>query len=104
MPNIKSAKKRLVVTDRQTKENAVIRTKVKNAVKKFNTLLSEGKIEEAKKFLPEAMSTIDKAACIYHKNALARKKAHLSKNLYAYEHDAVVPAAGTEEIKEEKAE
>ncbi|MEG1529412.1 MAG: 30S ribosomal protein S20, partial [Clostridia bacterium] len=37
MPNIKSAKKRVLVSARQNAENVTKKTRVKNAIKKFNT-------------------------------------------------------------------
>lgn len=81
MPNIKSQIKRLKVTARQDEINARIRTSVRNAIKKFNTSIEAKDIETAKALLPTTISMIDKANSIYHKNTIARKKAHVSKAL-----------------------
>ncbi len=81
MPNIKSQVKRLKVTARQDDENTRIRTFVRNQIKKFNAVIEAKDVEKAKALLPETVSAIDKAKCIYHKNTISRKKAHVSKAL-----------------------
>ena len=85
MPNIKSAKKRVLVNEKKTAQNKNIRSEVKTEIKKVLTLISEGKLEEAKAALPCAFSVIDAAASknIYHKNNAANKKAKLAKKLDA---------------------
>jgi len=44
MANIKSAKKRVLVSKRQHDENVVKKTRVKNAVKKFESAVKENSI------------------------------------------------------------
>ena len=76
MPNIKSAKKRVLVNDKKTEQNKNIRSEVKTAMKKVDLLVKEGKLEEAKAALSAAFASID-AACsknIYHKNNASNKK------------------------------
>lgn len=83
MPNIKSAKKRVLVNEKKNEQNKNIRSEVKTEIKKILTLVKEGKIEEAKASLPQAFSVID-AACsknIYHANNAANKKAKLAKKI-----------------------
>jgi len=83
MPNIKSAKKRVIVNNKKTELNKSIRSEVKTAIKKVDALIKEGKLEDAKIALSEAFSIID-AACskkVLHANNAANKKAKLSKKL-----------------------
>ena len=108
MPNIKSAKKRVIVNQKKTEQNKNIRSAVKTEIKKIELLIKENKIEEAKALLPHAFSLIDSAASknILHANNAANKKARLAKKL-----DAVAPAKAevkpvvkAEPVKEVKAE
>ena len=82
MPNIKSAKKRVLVNEKKTEQNKNIRS-VKTEIKKVDLLVKEGKLEEAKAALSTAFAVID-AACsknIYHKNNASNKKAKLAKKV-----------------------
>lgn len=81
MPNIKSAKKRVLVIRKKNLENRMIRSQMNNAVKNFNNLIDTLKLEEAEKLLPSTMSIIDKAVSkgVIHKNQAANKKSALSK-------------------------
>lgn len=103
MPNIKSAKKRVVVTEKKNSQNKMIKTSVKTAIKKFNAALAAGDAEAAEKLLPETVSVIDSAASkgILHKNNAANKKSALAKNLNALK--ANPKAAVQEEVKAEEA-
>jgi len=100
MPNIKSAKKRVLVNAKKTEQNKAIRSEVRTEIKRVELLVKENKIDEAKAALSNAFAVID-AACsknIYHANNAANKKAKLAKKV-----DAAIKAAGvvTEEVKEE---
>ena len=85
MPNIKSAKKRVLVTEKKTMENKAIKSALKTQIKKFLTAVNAGNKEEAAKLYPETVSAIDSAASkgILHKNNAANKKAKLAKKLQA---------------------
>lgn len=87
MPNIKSAKKRVLVNEKKSIQNKMIRSEVKTEVKKIDTLVKEGKIEEAKAQLSVAFKMIDSAATkgILHRNNASNKKAKLSKKICAAE-------------------
>lgn len=87
MPNIKSAKKRVLVNDKKTAQNKIIRSEFRTEIKKVDLLLKENKIEEAKAQLSVAFSVIDAAASknIIHDNNAANKKARLSKKVAAAE-------------------
>lgn len=106
MPNIKSAKKRVVVTEKKNSQNKMIKSSVKTAIKKFNAVLAAGDIEAAEKLLPETVSVIDSAASkgILHKNNAANKKSALAKNLNALKaapKQAPQAAAAETVVKEE---
>ncbi|MDE6200672.1 MAG: 30S ribosomal protein S20 [Clostridiales bacterium] len=83
MPNIKSAKKRVLITKKKNARNRSDRSKVNNAIKAFNKAIDSANIEEAERLLPITMSIIDKGvtAGILHKNAAANKKSALSKRI-----------------------
>lgn len=83
MPNIKSAKKRVLITKKKNARNRSDRSKVNNAIKAFNKAIDSANIEEAERLLPITISVIDKSvtAGIMHKNAAANKKSAISKRL-----------------------
>lgn len=83
MPNIKSAKKRVLITKKKNARNRADRSKMNNAIKAFNKAIDSANIEEAERLLPLTMSIIDKSvtAGIIHKNAAANKKSAISKRL-----------------------
>ena len=83
MPNIKSAKKRVRVSQRQNAENVSQKSQVKTAIKKYNAAIEAKDVALAEQLLPETVKVIDKAKCdgIFHKNTAARKVSHLSKAL-----------------------
>ena len=85
MPNIKSAKKRVLVNDKKTEQNKNIRSAVKTSIKNVLALIKAGNLEEAKTALSNAFSAIDSAVSknIYHANNGANKKAKLAKKLDA---------------------
>ena len=85
MPNIKSAKKRVLVNDKKTEQNKAIRSEVKTAMKKVDLLIKENKTEELSAALSAAFSAIDSACSknIYHANNAANKKAKLAKKVDA---------------------
>lgn len=85
MPNIKSAKKRVIVNNKKTEINKSVRSAVKTEIKKVDALVKAGKIEEAKAALSAAFKALDSAAAknIIHANNAANKKAKLSKKVAA---------------------
>ncbi len=85
MPNIKSAKKRVLVNAKKTEQNKAIRSAVRTEIKKIDLLIKENKLEEAKAALSNAFSVID-SACgknILHANNASNKKAKLAKKVDA---------------------
>ena len=85
MPNIKSAKKRVLVIEKKTQINKAIKSALKTQIKKFLAVVAAGNKEEATKVYSETVSAIDSAASkgIIHKNNAANKKAKLAKKLNA---------------------
>ena len=81
LANIKSAKKRILVTETRAARNKAIRSEVKTSIKKVEAAVAANDKEAAAAALVNAISTIDKAASkgVYHKNNAARKVSNLSK-------------------------
>ena len=75
MPNIKSAKKRVLIEKRNNARNRSEMTAVKTAIKKINNAIDTDRIDEAEKMLPEVMSVIDYAA--NKKSAIAKRIADI---------------------------
>ena len=83
MPNIKSAKKRVIIARKKNLENRALRSRMNTAVKNFNNAIDTNNIEEAERLLPLTMSVIDQTVSkgVIHKNNAANKKSALSKRL-----------------------
>lgn len=83
MPNIKSAKKRVLVASKKTLRNQMIKTALKTAIKKFETAAASKNKEEAKAAYTQAVKKIDMAVTkgILHKNTAARKKSAITLKL-----------------------
>ncbi|MFI3230919.1 MAG: 30S ribosomal protein S20 [bacterium] len=81
MANIKSAKKRILVTNKKTMRNKAIKSSVKTSIKKVVVAVKEGNKEQAQVALKGAVRSIDKACTkgIFHKNTASRKKSRLTK-------------------------
>lgn len=82
MPNIKSAEKRVRVSATKRARNVAERSRLRTAVKRFETALTNNP-SEAQAYLQDAFKSLDKAAAkgIIHKNAAARRKSRLTKKL-----------------------
>lgn len=80
MPNVKSAKKRVLVTKTKTLQNKSFRSEMKTAIKKYEAALAGGDRELASKTYLDAVSKIDKAVNkgILHPNNAARKKSRFT--------------------------
>ena len=83
MPNIKSAKKRVKVTETKTLQNKMFKSAMKTSVKKYKAAIAEGNKELAEKTYLEAVGMVDRAVSkgIIHKNNAARKKSQYTKLL-----------------------
>ncbi len=81
MPNIKSAKKRVRSNSKKADVNTLITSSMKTAIKKFESEVKAGNVENASNKLNIAVQRIDKAmsAGLVHKNKAARLKSRLTK-------------------------
>lgn len=80
MPNIKSAKKRVLVIAKKTLQNKMIVTNLKTVIKKFNSAVTAGDKAVASEAYRMAVKKIDQAQAkgILKKNTAARKKSQLT--------------------------
>ena len=85
MPNIKSAKKRVLVTGKKNALNRSIKSEIATAKKKFLAAVENKQVEEATKLLPQVVSLLDNAAQdkVISTNCARRNQAALSKKLDA---------------------
>ena len=83
MPNIKSAKKRVLVAEARNARNKAERSAMKTAVKKFEAAAVNGNRTEAEGAYKVAVKAVDKAAAkgILHKNHAAHKKSAMTLKL-----------------------
>ena len=81
MPITKSAKKALRQSERRRIRNLQKKRKIKNLIKQVRSLISQKKIEEAKKLLPQIYKLLDKAAKtgLIKENTAARKKSRIAQ-------------------------
>ena len=80
MANIKSAKKRILTSEKKAAANKAVKSQVKTAVKKVRAAVEAGDKEAAKAALVNASSVIDKAETkgVIHKNNASRKVSRLA--------------------------
>jgi len=85
LPNIKSAKKRVRVTETKTLRNKSAKTAMKTALKKYDAVIAEGNKEEITAAYKLAVKSVDQIAAkgIIKDNTAARKKSQLTKKLNA---------------------
>ena len=81
MANIKSAKKRILVSRTKTEKNKAIRSGVKTAIKKVYAAIAAGDKAAAKAELAAATKVIEMAGSkgVYHKNNVAHKVSRIAK-------------------------
>ena len=83
MPNIKSAKKRVLIAEERNARNKARKSALKTSIKKFDAAVTEGNREAAETAYKVAVKSVDKASgCgLIHKNNAAHKKSSLAKKL-----------------------
>ena len=83
MANIKSQKKRVLISREENARNNSLRSEVKTAIKKYEAAIAANDIAKAEELLPVTFSVIDAARSdgLFHINNDARKKARLAKML-----------------------
>lgn len=82
MPNIKSAKKRVLVNKTKAARNKSAKSALKTSIKKANAAI-EGDAPEKEAAVKDAVAKIDRAAAkgLIHKNNAAHKKSALQVKL-----------------------
>ena len=85
MPNIKSAKKRVLVNEAKAAQNKAVKSAIKTNLKKFEAAVAEGNRSEAEGAYKVAVKAVDKAAGhgLLHQNNAARKKSSMTLKLNA---------------------
>ncbi len=80
MPNIKSAKKRVIIAEARREKNAAAKSTLRTAIKKYEQAIANGNKDEAKELLVKVTRLLDKAAQnhLMHKNTAARQKSRLA--------------------------
>ena len=81
MANIKSAKKRVLVSAKKTERNKAVKSRTKTFVKKVDAAIASGDKAAAQVALTDAISELSKATTtgVYHKNTTSRKISRLTK-------------------------
>lgn len=81
MANIKSAIKRVKVTEKQNLRNRMEKSALKTAIRRYDEALKTDDQQAAQAAYLRAVSSVDHAASkgVIHKNAANRKKAQLAK-------------------------
>ncbi|HAE91729.1 30S ribosomal protein S20 [Tissierella praeacuta] len=83
MANIKSAKKRILITEKRTAINKARKSEIKTYIKKFDKAIDNGNFDEAKVLLKAIDKKLKKAAHknVIHMNNASRKVSRLTKKL-----------------------
>ena len=83
MPNIKSAKKRVLVNETKAARNKAARSALKTDLKKFEAAVAEGNRSEADVAYKVAVKAVDQAVGhgLLHRNNAANKKSKMTLKL-----------------------
>ena len=83
LPNIKSAKKRVLVNETKAAQNKAAKSALKTELKKFDAAVEEGNRSEADVAYKVAVKAVDKAVAkgLLHKNNAANKKSSMTLKL-----------------------
>ncbi len=83
VPNIKSAKKRVLLSKAAYEKNKADKSEMRTAVKKFEAAVSGGDRAQANLAYKAAVKTVDQGVKkgILHKNTAARKKSSMTLKL-----------------------
>ena len=83
MPNIKSAKKRVLVNETKAARNKAAKSALKTQLKKFDAVVAEGNRSEADAAYKVAVKAVDKAVGhgLLHRNNAAHKKSSMTLKL-----------------------
>ena len=83
LPNIKSAKKRVLIAEVRNARNKATKSEVKTAIKKFEAAAAEGNRTEADGAYKVAVKKVDQAVAkgVLHKNTAAHRKSAMTLKL-----------------------
>nr|WP_294521840.1 30S ribosomal protein S20 [uncultured Pseudoflavonifractor sp.] len=83
LPNIKSAKKRVLVSQAKAAQNKAAKSAIKTDLKKFEAAVAEGNRSEAEGAYKVAVKAVDQAVGhgLLHRNNAARKKSSMTIKL-----------------------
>ena len=85
MANTRSADKQMRQSEKRRLRNAGIRSGVRTAVKSVRSAIESASVDEARVQWSRTIKVLDKAATkgVVHKNAVARRKSRLTRQLNA---------------------
>ena len=85
MANLKSAKKRVIIAERNRERNQAVKSRVKTMLKRVLVAVETKEVEAAKAALSVAYKELDKAVSkgIMKKNTASRRKARLAARVNA---------------------
>ena len=83
MPNIKSAKKRVLVNQTKAARNKAEKSALKTQLKSFDAAINEGNRSEADKQYIATVKAVDQAAArgLLHKNTASNRKSKMTLRL-----------------------
>ena len=83
MPNIKSAKKRVLIGEMRNARNKATKSELKTAIKKFEAVAAEGNRTEADGAYKVAVKKVDQAVAkgVLHKNTADHRKSAMTLKL-----------------------
>lgn len=83
VPNIKSAKKRVLLSRAANEKNKMEKSILKTSLKKFDAAIAAGDAAQTDSAYTTAVKTIDQAVKkgILHKNTAARKKSSIARKM-----------------------
>jgi small subunit ribosomal protein S20 len=86
MPYRHAAYKQIKKDKKRTLRNKAVKSELRTAIKKFQSLLKDKKLDQARTYLKELNSKITKAKSkgAFHKNTASRKVSRLYKELSRY--------------------
>ena len=101
MPIIKSAIKRVKISEKQLKRNSAYKSRVKTFIKKFENSLNTEDKDAIEQHYRQCVSVLDKAAQkgILAKNTVSRKKSLLAKKFKLHSLNSQSEAAQNPEKK-----
>ena len=83
MPNIKSAKKRVLQAEKRHACNVARKSDVKTAIKKLLSAVESNELDQAKDLLRTVQAKLSRGCGkgVYHRNTVARKMSRFSKKV-----------------------